>query len=294
MCVLFLYVNDTPEPNKYRLVLAMNRDEGWDRPTKPVDYWKCNDRSFAGGQDMLFAGDGQTWLGMSKEGKIAVLLNIIEAKSDTFGYQRRGFLVGDFLYSNMDGHSYLEQCIKPKSDNYKGFHLLLLDCNSTKTDVNYFNNRYTNNMSEDNLEDTEFICLGNSRSAKAPWIKVVKGKEIFKDIVENFNNKDSKSNLESALLKLLKDKTMYLNDPVLKMQTKDEKPFEGTSDKAKQTEQLSSLFVYMPELRRGTRTHSIITVDFEGNCEFLEFTLQTPVDELNLQWNKTLLRFKIK
>lgn len=41
---------------------------------------------------------------------------------------------------------------------------------------------------------------------------------------------------------------MYLNDPVLKMQTKNEKPFEGTSDKAKQIEQLSSLFGYMPEL----------------------------------------------
>lgn len=68
------------------------------------------------------------------------------------------------------------------------------------------------------------------------------------------------------------------------MQTKNEKLFEGTSDKAKQIEQLSSLFGYMPELRRGTRTHSIITVDFEGNCKLLEFTLQTPVDELNLQW----------
>lgn len=101
----------------------MNRDESWDRPTKPLDYWKSKNRSFAGGQDVLFDGDGQTWLGMSKEGKIAVLLNIIEAKSDTFRYQRRGFLVSDFLYSNMDGHSYLEQCINSKSDNYKGFHL---------------------------------------------------------------------------------------------------------------------------------------------------------------------------
>ncbi|XP_052677096.1 transport and Golgi organization protein 2 homolog [Crassostrea angulata] len=272
MCVLFLYVNDIPEPNKYRIILVMNRDKSWDRPTKPLDYWKCKNRSFAGGQDVLFDGNGQTWLGMSKEGKIAVLLNVIEAKYGTFRYQRRGFLVSDFLYSNMDGHSYLEQCIKPKSDNYKGFHLLLLDCSSSKTDVNYFNNRFTNNRSEDIRDDKGFICLGNSRSEEAPWIKVAKGKEKFKDIVKNFNNKDSKSKLESALLKLLKDNTVYLNDPVLEMQTKNEKPFEGTSDKAKPIEQLCSLFVYMPELRRGTRTHSIITVDFEGNCEFLEFT----------------------
>lgn len=156
--------------------------------------------------------------------------------------------------------------------------------------MNYFNNRYTNNRCDDIRDDKEFICLGNSRSEEAPWIKVAKGKEIFKDIVKNFNNKDSKSKLEGALLKLLKDKTVYLNDPVLKMQTKNEKPFEGTSDKAKQIEQLSSLFVYMPELRRGTRTHSIITVDFERNCEFLEFTFQTPVDELNLQCDYCDLR----
>lgn len=170
MCFLFLYVNDIPEPNKYRVILAMNRDESWDRPTKPLDYWKSKNRSFAGGQDVLFDGDGQTWLGTSKEGKIAVLLNIIEAKSDTFRYQRRGFLVSDFLYSNMDGHSYLEQCINSKSDNYKGFHLLLLDCSSTKTDVNYFNNRSTNNRCEDIRDDKEFICLRNSRSEEAPWL----------------------------------------------------------------------------------------------------------------------------
>lgn len=273
----------------------MNRDESWDRPTKPLDYWRCSDKHFAGGQDMVFDGDGQTWLGMSKEGKIAVLLNIIEARSNELCKERRGFLIRNFLYSNMDGHSYLEECIKPVSDHYKGFHLLLLDCSSTKTDVNYFNNRHAiNNGFEDNREDTEFICLGNSLSAESPWIKVAKGKAIFKDIVGNFNNRNSKSKLESALLKLLKDETMYSNDPVLKMQTKSVKPFGGSSDKAKQTDQLSSLFVYMPEIRRGTRTHSIITVDFEGNCEFLELTLQTPVDEFNLQWNKTLLRFKIE
>lgn len=199
MCFLFLYVNDIPEPNKYRVILAMNRDESWDRPTKPLDYWKSKNRSFAGGQDVLFDGDGQTWLGTSKEGNIAVLLNIIEAKSDTFRYQRRGFLVSDFLYSNMDGHSYLEQCINPKSDNYKGFHLLLLDCSSTKTDVNYFNNRSTNNRCEDIRDDKEFICLRNSRSEEAPWLikKLQKERRYSKTSLKTLTIRIANQNLRA-------------------------------------------------------------------------------------------------
>lgn len=111
----------------------------------------------------------------------------------------------------MDGYLYLEQCIKFKSDNYKGFYFLLFDCSFIKIDVNYFNNRFINNRSEDICDDKGFICFGNFWLEEVLWIKVVKGKEKFKDIVKNFNNKDSKLKFESVLLKLLKDNIVYLN-----------------------------------------------------------------------------------
>ena len=63
---------------------------------------------------------------------------------------------------------------------------------------------------------------------------------------------------------------------------------------AKNPEELSSLYFFLSESRFGTRTHSIITMDFDGHCEYLEKTLHTAVDEEDMQWNETLLKFDIE
>ena len=47
MCVLFVYLNDDDHECPYRLVVANNRDEYWDRPTATAE----------------FRGDDQQWIG---------------------------------------------------------------------------------------------------------------------------------------------------------------------------------------------------------------------------------------
>ena len=47
MCMLFLYLNDNKHECPYRLVVANNRDEYWDRPTATAE----------------FRGDNQQWIG---------------------------------------------------------------------------------------------------------------------------------------------------------------------------------------------------------------------------------------
>lgn len=39
MCLLFLSLDENPTPGKYAVVIANNRDEFWDRPTKLADFW---------------------------------------------------------------------------------------------------------------------------------------------------------------------------------------------------------------------------------------------------------------
>lgn len=39
MCIVFLSISNNPQREKYKLILAMNRDEGFDRPTKELSWW---------------------------------------------------------------------------------------------------------------------------------------------------------------------------------------------------------------------------------------------------------------
>lgn len=291
MCVLFLFVNDNPQPDKYRLIIVNNRDENFDRPTKPLGYWEGN-KNCLSGQDLESGVEGCTWLGMSKTGKVGVLLNIKEIPEDN--KKSRGYLVKDFLSSNLSCQSYIEKCVKPKQDSYNGFHLVLLDCSSPETEMAYFNNRDSNMYYGEVPVVDNCVCLGNSLSAKTPWQKVEKGKKRFMNIIEQYNQKDKKSELTNKLLEFLKDETKYTDDPVLRRQSEITNPNGSEADIAREVDQLSSLLVYKPEWRYGTRTHSIITVDYEGYCEFMEKTLHTPVDENSFQWDETVLKFKIE
>ncbi|XP_022327719.2 transport and Golgi organization protein 2 homolog [Crassostrea virginica] len=247
MCVLFLYYNDNPDSSKYRLILASNRDEKFDRPTKALDFWGST-KICLSGQDSQNEVEGSTWLGMTKTGKVAILLNILGPA----------------------------------------------DTSSPQTDVAYFNNRENDLNCRDVPMDNNCICLSNAKSAKTPFQKVAKGREKFIEIVENFNYKDKKSELTEKLLELLRDKTKYADDPVLQSQAESTVSEGNETNFAKNRDKLSSLYVYIPELGYGTRTHSIITMDFDGHCEYLEKTLLTPVDEEDMQWNDTLLKFDIE
>lgn len=291
MCVLFLYLDDNPQPNKYRLIIANNRDEEFDRSTKSLDYWD-SDKNCLSGQDLQSGVEGCTWLGMSKIGKVGVLLNIKEIPEED--RKSRGCLVRDFLSCDLDCQTYIENCVKPKRDSYNGFHLVLLDCRSPHTELAYFNNR-DSDLKYGEIPPLFDNCLGlgNSLSARTPWQKVEKGKKSFMDIIGQFNQMDKKSELTSKLLEFLKDKTKYSEDPVLRKQVEITYPNGNEADIARNVDQFSPLFVNIPERRYGTRTHSIITVDYDGQCEFMEKTLHTPVDENNFQWVETILKFKI-
>ena len=291
MCVLFLYYNDNPDSSKYRLILASNRDEKFDRPTKPLDFWGST-KICLSGQDSQNEVEGSTWLGMTKTGKVAVLLNILGPAG--IDKESRGFLIKNFLTSDLGCQSYIDQCVQSRRNSYNGFQLLLLDTSSPQTDVAYFNNRENDLNCRDVPMDNNCICLSNAKSAKTPFQKVAKGREKFIEIVENFNYKDKKSELTEKLLELLRDKTKYADDPVLQSQAESTVSEGNETNFAKNPDKLSSLYVYIPELGYGTRTHSIITTDFDGHCEYLEKTLLTPVDEEDMQWNDTLLKFDIE
>ena len=79
--------------DKYKLVIAGNRDEFYHRPTEPATFWD-NYPFLLAGKDLTAGG---TWMGVTKSGKIAMITNYRDLKNLKENAPSRGHLVSDFL-----------------------------------------------------------------------------------------------------------------------------------------------------------------------------------------------------
>ncbi|KAK3085016.1 hypothetical protein FSP39_022925 [Pinctada imbricata] len=281
MCLLYVYVNDDPNESNYRLILANNRDEYWDRPTKPLAHI-CDHPNCFSSQDQQPGSEGGTWLAMSTDGKIGILTNILGHLSTD--KQSRGNLVNDYLMSQQSGKDFIDQVVAPCKDRYNGFHLMLLDLSEEKSRFKHFSNK----CDEEGLLDRGFFAVGNSILPSKPWRKCRIGKENFESIVnkrmkEPCNNEE----LVSDLHNLMSDPIRHGVDELLQDQGQSAgKDEETMSD-------LSAIFVNSRHTRYGTRTQSFIMVDHSGRCEFRQMCLETPVDPDNFQWRTDVQHFNI-
>ncbi|KAK9315136.1 NRDE protein-domain-containing protein [Lipomyces starkeyi] len=95
MCILLL---STSHP-KYPLILLSNRDEYLNRPTARADFWPAPNDDVLGPRDLAREQHG-SWIGITRTGRLAVLLNYRETKpDDTISLLSRGILVKHFLTS---------------------------------------------------------------------------------------------------------------------------------------------------------------------------------------------------
>ncbi len=97
----------------YRLVMAANRDEYFDRPTLPADYWADRPDIIAG-RDLVTKG---TWLGVTRMGKIAAITNYRDPEWQVPDPISRGTLVGESLMSDLPAEEFLNR-VKAKGSSY--------------------------------------------------------------------------------------------------------------------------------------------------------------------------------
>ena len=90
MCLIFFSLKQHPD---YKLIVAANRDEFYDRKTAAADFWK-DQPNIVGGRDLEANG---TWLGMTTSGKISMLTNYRDPKNINPAAPSRGQLVSDYL-----------------------------------------------------------------------------------------------------------------------------------------------------------------------------------------------------
>lgn len=183
LCLILLAYHAHP---KYKLIVAANRDEFYERPTAPAHFWEDHPEILAG-RDLKQMG---TWMGITKSGKFAALTNYRDPSELTEGKRSRGELVGNFLKEKLTPPRYLEWVAENK-DWYPGFNLLVGDANELF---------YYSNIENKVHKLTPGVYGLSNHLLNTEWPKVKLGKAGLKRII----GLDSE-NFEEELFILLKN-----------------------------------------------------------------------------------------
>lgn len=241
MCLILLAFKGHPG---YKLIVAANRDEYYDRPTLPAAWWP-DAPMLLGGKDLK---QGGTWLGITRSGRLAAITNFRQGISAMESAPSRGRLVGDYLLGTDSPMAYLEK-LKPVADRYNGFNLILGDADH----LWYFSNR-----------GAEVIKLqpglyGLSNGLlDTPWPKVVKGKTRLREAIHNESPVTAQ-----AIFSLLRDEEAAADEAL---------PDTGVGIEVERV--LSPLFIKTPEY--GTRSSTVVMIDYENRVYFEEQSVVPP------------------
>jgi uncharacterized protein with NRDE domain len=225
---------------RYKLILAANRDEFYERPTRPVQFWN-NSPNLLAGKDLK--GNG-TWLGITRQGRFSAITNFREPENTTQTAPTRGFLVRDFLEDDSTPENYLKM-IKEDAQRYNGFNLLV----GTHHGISYYSNRQ-NKI----LEIMPGIHGLSNHQLNTDWPKVKKGKQLLDDIILQNTFLDAE-----IIFSILQDRSKP-PDHLL--------PNTGVSLEWERI--LSSIFITSSTY--GTRSSTVLLWDRNGNIEFFERT----------------------
>lgn len=236
MCLIIFAKNKHP---KYRLIIAANRDEFFNRPTLEADFWE-EEHSILGGRDIQSGG---TWFGMSKNGRFIAITNYRDPKKLRQNARSRGDLSKKFLLQNQSVADFLAD-VSNNKNQYNGFNFLLSD--------DYFENLYHySNITDQSMKIADGIHGLSNHLLNSPWPKIEKGKKMLSDIIESdFIESDE-------IFALLRNESMA-HDNLL--------PNTGISFDLEK--KLSPVFISMKGY--GTRCSTALLIDKYNQLSFLE------------------------
>ena len=227
----------------YPLILVSNRDEFQHRPTHVASFWD-HASHVLGGRD---ATGGGTWLGVTKDGRIANVTNHRDFRiPQVEAGPSRGALTADFLLpeqQSIQAPSYLEK-IHPEAKRYNGFNLLV----GTLEDLWFYSNR------EGEVKQVEpgFHGLSNAL-LDTPWPKLEDGRNAMRAALE------TNPRAEEEILAIMRKAEMY--------------PDEKLPDTGRDLEferLVSPIFIENPVY--GTRATTILRIREDGIGEYIERT----------------------
>lgn len=235
MC-LIIFARDV-HPS-YKLIVAANRDEFYERPSAPADFWK-DYPEVLGGRDLKEKG---TWLGITRQGKFAAITNYRDPASLMFDAQSRGKLVKNFLCGKNNAEKYVKK-IHRQSGKFNGYNLILSDSDGFCV---------YSNRNEEKQKLTKGIYGLSNHFLDTPWPKIVRGKKLMKAAM---NKKGAE--LEEALFALLSDRHFPPSEKL---------PSTGVDKDWEKV--LSPIFIKSPNY--GTRSSTVLLIGKNHRVTFIE------------------------
>lgn len=155
------------------LLAAGNRDEFYDRPAAPANWWQDHPQIYAG-RDLRGGG---TWLGITNSGRFAAVTNIRAPSERRQDAPSRGGLVADFLRGEMTPADYVA-AIAERAHHYNGFNLLVGD----RDQLIWYANGHNDDPRNGKPLEPGVYGLSNG-TLDTPWPKVVRSKAQFSSLL---------------------------------------------------------------------------------------------------------------
>lgn len=221
-------------------MVAANRDEFLERPTRAAAFWQDAPQVLAG-RDL---SQGGTWLGITRGGRFAALTNFRDPPAKRTDRPSRGHLVGQFLQGNDTPAAYVAE-LAARAQQYNGFSLIV-----GHGDEYWY---YANLEREPRILSPGLYGLSN-HLLDTPWPKVVRGKQALAQLISADDGPQAE-----ALFTILAD-----------CAPANEAELSDTGVGREREPWLSPLFISGSDY--GTRSSTVLWIDGNGEVTFIERT----------------------
>ncbi|KAJ5172503.1 hypothetical protein N7492_005096 [Penicillium capsulatum] len=209
MCIALI---STAHPS-YSLIIIDNRDEFLHRPTSSPDWWPEPFSYVLGSRDLARATHG-TWMGVTKQGKIAVLTNYREDKAaEAIGVHSRGRIVNSWLTGPPDEQQTTRDFVQamvasPEARQVGGFSLV---CGRINEPLAIVSNR------SDDMDQITWVAaeknqtrgLSNTSVDDRTWPKILDGEKLMQEAIEaHVEAREHEDALVERLLQVLDTDTL--------------------------------------------------------------------------------------
>ncbi len=230
MCLVALALDQS---RRFPLVVAANRDEYFARPTARLSWWSPG----AGRPDILGGRDlqaGGTWLGLTAQGRMALLTNVRNPARMDPAAPSRGEIVPRWLAGDTAADRFWMQTAL---SGYNGFNLIAADFQAGECFWASGADLHPQRL------ERGLYAVSNA-SLDTPWPKV---DTLKKRLKESLMQAGSVDDLVARLFEALCDRTIA---PDARL------PSTGVPREIERA--LSSAFIRMPETQYGTRCSTLI------------------------------------
>jgi uncharacterized protein with NRDE domain len=233
MCLVALAID---QHARFPLVVASNRDEFFRRPTAHLGWWTPN----PGAPDVLSGRDlqsGGTWMGVTAEGRMALLTNVRGARTHEADAPSRGRIVTDWLAAR---ESTADFWTRTALSGHNGFNLVAADFRRGEC-------LWASNVDGQPRRLGPGLYGLSNAGLDLPWPKVVALKAQVRDALARSATVDT---LAEQLFAALGDRSVAADDALPR-----------TGIPLSWERQLSAAFIRTPDERYGTRCSTLIITE---------------------------------